>query len=786
MVDHAHSDIPRPGALERRSGDRREAIRAPWWCILSAALLLAACGDESSPDSPSADAGADADAGVAPDVDPGDGPAISELDLQAQTTRITVSWATDQPATTVVAYGLTANYELGTEVGRTLSTAHRITIESLEPSTEYQLRIVSTNADGLSAVSDGHVVTTLDPGAAEPAARSDDFSASNLDPGLWSFIDPVGRGRVAITGTGTADARLELFVPPGPVHDVWTTNDGVRVMQPVQDIDFELEVKFESTPVENIQMQGILVEEDPDSWLRFDFHRNVGALSVFASRTLNGRPEPSGNTEIADGPGPIYLRVSRTGDTWTQSVSRDGETWDLMTTFQQPMTVTAVGVFGGNALGGGRRAPGHTVLVDYFMDTAAPVAEEDGATPDDGLAPSVHDIAFGMSARSMHVEVATDEPATAIIEYGLTTEYELGTVAVEGERYLHRFSIDGLDGTLTHHFRVVAEDGEGNRTESEDTELDWTVRGLPVIDVWYGDQQVFGALGRAQLWANVLGNVFATGGATLTYTLNGGPVQPLNVGPDNARLLEFGDFNIELGFDELAPGTNEIVLEATDTSQQTSSRTITVEYDDGNVWPLNYDVDWGEVTNIQDVVQVVDGLWTWDDEGARPAVIGYDRLFAIGDVSWQDYEVTFSITVFERVEASVQLIGVGLRWPGHTATGSTRPRTGYWPAGAFTWYRWTGAVEQLQLIGNFDEQVDNVNGDLQHDTTYALRVRVESPAEGGSTYSVRMWEQATAEPADWDATITEDVDDPQTGSLLFVVHNTDAVFGDISVRPVEE
>ena len=41
-------------------------------------------------------------------------------------------------------------------------------------------------------------------------------------------------------------------------------------MQDAPDGDFQLEARFLSTPTVKNQMQGILVQEDADSWIRFD------------------------------------------------------------------------------------------------------------------------------------------------------------------------------------------------------------------------------------------------------------------------------------------------------------------------------------------------------------------------------------------------------------------------------------------------------------------------------------------------------------------------------------
>jgi hypothetical protein len=61
---------------------------------------------------------------------------------------------------------------------------------------------------------------------------------------------------------------------------------------------------------------------------------------------------------------------------------------------------------------------------------------------------------------------------------------------------------------------------------------------VPIIKVWYGDNQVFGQNGIPQTWVNVLGNASARSGiARIVYSLNGGPKQQLWIGRSRTRLV---------------------------------------------------------------------------------------------------------------------------------------------------------------------------------------------------------------------------------------------------------
>ena len=107
-----------------------------------------------------------------------------------------------------------------------------------------------------------------------------------MDGSVWTFVDPVGDGSVSVNGT-----QLELSVPAGIAHDVWSGgNMAPRLMQPVGDSDFEVEVKFESPVTDSFEMQGLIVQQDLDDFLRFDFYGDGGQTRVFAARVVGGVP----------------------------------------------------------------------------------------------------------------------------------------------------------------------------------------------------------------------------------------------------------------------------------------------------------------------------------------------------------------------------------------------------------------------------------------------------------------------------------------------------------------
>ena len=166
----------------------------------------------------------------------------------------------------------------------------------------------------------------------------------------------------------------------------------------------------------------------------------------------------------------------------------------------------------------------------------------------------------------------------------------------------------------------------------------------PVIALWYGPVQHFGAPGTTQRWINVLGTVQSEPGlAQLSYHLNQGPAHLLSTGPDGRRLAREGDFNVEIHRDSLQAGENKLVITAVDSVSRAATTTARVLYDRPRSWPLPYAVVWDNVDTLQRAVQIVDGHWQRVPGGIRTVAPYYDRVIAVGDTSWTDYKVSTSV-----------------------------------------------------------------------------------------------------------------------------------------------
>jgi regulation of enolase protein 1 (concanavalin A-like superfamily) len=610
------------------------------------------------------------------------------------------------------------------------------------------------------------------------AFDSDDFDRPNLDPARWTLVDPLGDGWVTMLGSGSGDAQLELSVPEGPTHDPYHTNRSLRVMQPIADADFQLEAKFQSDPAVRYQLQGFIVEEDDQNWLRFDTYHDGSSQKIFAAVTVGGSSSSRFNASIAAGAA-RFLRVTRIGNDWTLEIAGEDAVYSVAGGFTHALAVSAAGVFVANHASSGL-SPAYTAVVDWVADTASPIVDEDVSADPDTLPPLIQNPQVGTNASGLVVSWFTDEPCLGTVDHGTSTAYELGPVSDAGGLTFHSVELPGLVLGQTYHYRIGCADALSQSSQTGDFEIVFDPQG-PEISVWYGESQAFGQLGQPQPWVNVLGNVSDPDGiADLEYSLNAGPPVSLSVGPDGRRLVGTGDFNVDLDVADLQSGANSLVVTASDGLGNGSSVMLDIDYWAGTQWPLPVSVDWSALASddeIQDVGQVVDGKWSLDNGMVRTVEPGYDRLLAIGDRTWTDYDVTVPIVL--NAPASGHGFGVLMRWDGHTDTPVVcgQPKCGYLPLGGILWAR----PGRIEVFGNGGTIYDSTSRSLATGVIYWFKGRVETQPQG-SLYRLKVWEDGSPEPAAWDIEGQGLPSDPQQGSLLLISHQADVSFGNVLVE----
>jgi Chitobiase/beta-hexosaminidase C-terminal domain/Beta xylosidase C-terminal Concanavalin A-like domain/FG-GAP-like repeat len=293
-----------------------------------------------------------------PSISPASGPTSSptvSVTISDSTTGSTIFYTTDgnTPTTSSTVYSGPFTIPASTRV-LAIATASGLT----------QSGVASATYTFASGVTGGVVSDNLD----EPA----------LNTSLWTLENPVGDGSVVMTGTGA-----DLNVPMGQNHDLWVTGDNaVRIMQPVSNSDLSVDVRFQSAVEIGNQDEGILVEQDSGDFLRFDvlFNGTTGP-ELFAAGINGSNANTFLSTQISLAKGPLWLRLSRSGNVWTGSWSTDGTNFTSTPSFTVDLNVARIGPYGGNSNATPSNAPAFTAVVDYFFATSAPIANQDGPKP---------------------------------------------------------------------------------------------------------------------------------------------------------------------------------------------------------------------------------------------------------------------------------------------------------------------------------------------------------------------------------------------------------------------
>jgi hypothetical protein len=233
------------------------------------------------------------------------------------------------------------------------------------------------NANAASAPAfDALIAYFFNVGATPPGVPlTDNFNSAGLNTSLWTFVHPAG-GSNSVNGS-----ELLLSVPGGSNHDpiFGRADNAVRVMQniSVSNVNFGVEVKFDSIPAQQYQFEGILVEQDPiTNYLRLQFGSTGSSLVVSADKVAGGTATGvfSSNISVPAGTKSLWLRVQRSGSTWTVTWSPDGVAYHTGGSFVQDLAVTAIGPFAGNYNVNPAAAPAFTAVIDYFANIATSAA----------------------------------------------------------------------------------------------------------------------------------------------------------------------------------------------------------------------------------------------------------------------------------------------------------------------------------------------------------------------------------------------------------------------------
>jgi hypothetical protein len=324
------------------------------------------------------------------------------------------------------------------------------------------------------------------------------------------------------------------------------------------------------------------------------------------------------------------------------------------------------------------------------------------------------------------------------------------------------------------------------------------------IEIWHGTEQKVGHLGDGQDDFNLMGRVARPDELlSVQYTLNDRIPVELNF-RSYRRLAADGHFNADIPIAALAPGANTIEIKGRFVDGSAGRQVVNLTRLSGSS-PLPLHIDWSEVADPQDVGQYVDGHWRPGEHGLRPAHIGYDRLFLLGDRTWQDYQITAAVTVHDVAPDTGPLsggngLGFVMRFAGHVVGGPrnfpvAQPKWGYQPFGAMAWLLWKrgepdGPASRQFMYGAVKDKTNYGSVEIRKDEPYVLKALCQTlpddaEGRGVTRYAFKLWPAGATEPSSWDwehVQVSEHA--LRRGGVALVAHHVDASFGDISVVPL--
>ena len=284
----------------------------------------------------------------------------------------------------------------------------------------------------------------------------------------------------------------------------------------------------------------------------------------------------------------------------------------------------------------------------------------------------------------------------------------------------------------------------------------------------------------------------------LRYSLNNSAARNLTIGPDSRRLLHDGDFNIDIALSDpyLKNDTNSVTITAINRAGLTTHTTVKFTYNSNGIWEMPYALNLQTMTNVQQAAQVVDGKWELTPGGLHNLDVGYDRVLAIGDLTWQDYDVRMLVTIHaidnSAYNSSISVepgLGINLHWTGHTdnPVACPQPKCGWHPTGASAWYGWPqpgspqgSGLFKLMAYPPSGSGTTPLTSAVQFNAGDSFWMRVSSQKNAsGVLYNAKIWGVSDPEP-DWMLTKQADATNLDHGSFLLVAHFVDLTFSQVS------
>ena len=302
--------------------------------------------------------------------------------------------------------------------------------------------------------------TPSEPCECEPTG-GDSFACATLDKEKWNAIvreqEDLYSARGRLAGDHHRQRRHLHQRRPAPTRNFILQNPTTAGQ------DWVIETHIDAaTILDGYEQAGLLVREDDDNYIKFDIISDPNASrsatgSSFAPRSTGRSSSRNRPTRAANNAEEVWLRLTKTGNSYAGEYSFDGEAWTAVSApVTNPMVDPAFGLFtlGVNSGGG-------TARFDYFSldgdqgdcepepENAPPVIEAATADPSTGFAPLEVDFAV----------TATDADEGDELTY--SWDFGDGSPVSTEQNPTHTYTAEG-----DYEAEVTVSDGEDERSRT--------------------------------------------------------------------------------------------------------------------------------------------------------------------------------------------------------------------------------------------------------------------------------------------------------------------------------
>ena len=351
------------------------------------------------------------------------------------TTSATITWNTDQTASSQVQYGLTTSYGSTTSLDSTLVTSHSQALTGLTPGTVYHYRVISANVNG--------------------STTSGDYTFTTLAPPVITNVHATG---VAATSASIA----------------WTTNQAAS-----SQVEYGLTTSYGSSTT--LDPSSVTSHSQGLSGL------TAGTLYHYRVISGNGNgTTTSGDYTFTTSGNVVITNVASSGITstgatitWTTNIAASSQVeYGTTTSYGSSTTLDSNAVTSHSVALSGLTA---TTLYHYRVKSAdvSGTTVSDDYTFTSATPPVITNVTAGsLTNVAATITWTTDQAASSQVEYGLTTSYGSSTTLNPSLVTSHSQALSGLAANTLYHYRVKSGNTIGNTTSGDYT---FTTLGPPII-----------------------------------------------------------------------------------------------------------------------------------------------------------------------------------------------------------------------------------------------------------------------------------------------------------------